>query len=181
MKLPARGLLVIGVFLAASLTFAACGGSSKKDKATDSSSSSSSSYSSSAATSAPAATARPATTVPPAATSAPAAAAPAAVAPTAAAAAPASAAAAPTAVSIVEFAFQPASFNVKVGQAVTVNVSNTGKVSHTFTIAGVADSGTLSAGTNKAVQFTPTQAGTLTFFCNIHGQATMSGQITVSQ
>jgi len=66
------------------------------------------------------------------------------------------------------------------GQAITLNVSNGGQFPHTFTITGVADSGTLSAGTSKPVTFTPSQAGTLTFFCMIHGQATMSGTITVS-
>ncbi len=83
-------------------------------------------------------------------------------------------------VSVTEFSYTPASFNVRAGQPVTVNVSNVGRVNHTFTISGVTDSGAINAGGSKTVTFTPTQAGTLTFFCTIHGANVMSGHITVA-
>jgi plastocyanin len=35
-------------------------------------------------------------------------------------------------------------------------------------------------GQSKSVSFTPTQAGSLTFFCTVHGQAAMSGTLTVN-
>ncbi len=149
--------LLAGVAVISAAALIACGGGSNKSESP---------------TQAPAATATraPATTAPP--TTAPAA------SPTTQAAAGAGGAS--LAVSIADFNFSPAALTARVGQAITLNVSNGGQFPHTFTITGVADSGTLSAGTSKPVTFTPSQAGTLTFFCMIHGQATMSGTITVS-
>jgi plastocyanin len=81
---------------------------------------------------------------------------------------------------IIDFAFQPATLTGRVGQAINLNVTNRGQAPHTFTIQGVTDSGTLNGGASRAVTFTPSAAGTLTYFCLIHGQARMSGTITVT-
>ena len=83
-------------------------------------------------------------------------------------------------VTIADFNFSPARFNARAGQATRLTVTNGGNFPHTFTIDGVVDSGTLAAGTNKVIEFTPSQAGTLVYYCTIHGRATMSGQITVA-
>ncbi len=88
--------------------------------------------------------------------------------------------AATQAMTVRNFSFSPATFSAAVGETVTVNVTNSGPSAHTFTINGVTDSGQIAPGTTKTVQFTPTQAGTLVFYCTIHGQAVMSGQLTVT-
>ena len=83
-------------------------------------------------------------------------------------------------ISIADFSFTPGRFNAVAGQQVSLTVSNTGQQPHTFTITGVVDSGTISPGQTKTVTFTPAQAGNLVYFCTIHGQARMSGQVMVS-
>jgi plastocyanin len=86
----------------------------------------------------------------------------------------------PTAVTMADFSYAPATISARVGQQVALNVTNAGALPHTFTIDNVVDSGTISAGQNRTVQFTPTQAGSLTFYCTIHGRATMSGTVNVT-
>ena len=83
-------------------------------------------------------------------------------------------------VQVRDFSFSPASFNATVGDPMTVTVTNAGPAPHTFTISGVADSGQIPAGQTRTVQFTPSRAGDLTFFCTVHGQAVMSGRISVA-
>jgi len=82
-------------------------------------------------------------------------------------------------VTISGFAYTPKTLTVQVGQPVSIAVRNNDGAGHTFTITGVVNSGTISGGDSETVSFTPMQAGTLTFFCAIHGQGTMSGTITV--
>jgi plastocyanin len=102
-------------------------------------------------------------------------------APTATAAAqPTSAAGGPQQVNIADFSYGPNTLTAQAGQPVNLTVRNQGALPHTFTITGVVDSGTLQAGGQAAVNFTPSQAATLTYFCTVHGQATMSGTLTVS-
>jgi plastocyanin len=84
-----------------------------------------------------------------------------------------------TRVSIVDFDYAPAEITAQVGQAITLNVTNNGQAPHTFTITGVTDSGTISPGQSKTVTFTPSAAGSLQFFCTIHGASIMSGKVTV--
>jgi len=83
-------------------------------------------------------------------------------------------------VTIADFNYSPARFNARAGQATRLTVTNGGNTPHTFTIDGVVDSGSLAVGANKVIEFTPSQAGTLVYYCAIHGRATMSGQITVA-
>jgi plastocyanin len=91
-----------------------------------------------------------------------------------------SAAGGPQQITIADFSYAPITLTAQAGQPVNLTVRNQGALPHTFTITGVVDSGTLQAGAQAAVNFTPSQAGTLTYFCTIHGQATMSGTLTVS-
>jgi plastocyanin len=85
-----------------------------------------------------------------------------------------------TAVEMVDFGYEPRSLTARSGQAVTLDLANEGDQPHTFTINNVVDSGRVEAGGSKSVSFTPSQAGSLTFFCTVHGQASMSGTLTVN-
>ena len=89
-------------------------------------------------------------------------------------------ASAPIEVKMVDFAYEAKPLTGRVGQAITLNLMNNGAQPHTFTIAGLVDSGRVEPGQSKTITFTPTQAGPLTFFCTVHGQAAMSGTLTVS-
>jgi plastocyanin len=112
--------------------------------------------------------------------------------PAAAAASPTSApaAASPTAasggqggtgnsVSLGDFSYSPARMTVRAGQPVQLTVSNEGQFPHTFTIDNMVDSGSISGGQSRVVNFTPPAAGMFTYYCTIHGAARMSGQLTV--
>jgi len=122
-----------------------------------------------AATSPAAATNPPAPTNPPAATNTP---------------APPTPTSPPTGgaltITISGFTYSPNAFNAQAGQTANLTVRNNAGFTHTFTIDGVVDSGNISGGNSRNVSFTPTQPGMLTWYCSIHGQATMSGTITVS-
>ena len=83
-------------------------------------------------------------------------------------------------VQVRDFSYAPNTLTAAVNDPVTITVTNAGPSAHTFTIAGLADSGAIPSGQTRNVQFTPTRAGDLTFFCTIHGQATMSGRISVT-
>lgn len=87
----------------------------------------------------------------------------------------------PIAVTIVDNSFGPGTISARVGQQLQLNVTNAGQFPHSFTIDGVVDTGQLSQGQSRQLSFTPTQAGTLTFYCTVHGRAVMSGTVNVSQ
>ena len=84
------------------------------------------------------------------------------------------------AVNLVDFAYEPATLSATAGEEVTLELTNGGEQPHTFTIDGLVDSMEVAAGESATVTFTPAEAGTLTFFCTVHGQATMSGELTVN-
>src|SRR5581483_7750885 len=153
LRLP---FVVLPALLAGALVVAACGGGNSNG---------------SSATAAPTRAAAVNPTSPPAAnpTSAPAA------NPTSS-----SGGAAANSITIANFTYSPGRFNAVAGQQVRLTISNQDSFPHTFTIQGVADSGPIAAGESKTVTFTPAQAGNLTWFCSIHGQARMSGQVIVS-
>ena len=58
--------------------------------------------------------------------------------------------------------------------------TNADTAPHTFTIDTLVDSGRIEGAGRGAAQFTPSQAGVLTFYCTIHGRERMSGTLTVS-
>jgi plastocyanin len=79
-----------------------------------------------------------------------------------------------TAVSIVDFAFQPASVTVPVGA--TVTWTNNGMAPHTSTSsAGGWDSGSLTSG--QSFSFTFPRAGSFSYICTIH--PSMMGTVVV--
>jgi putative membrane protein len=79
--------------------------------------------------------------------------------------------------------FEPTSFTAQVGQAVTVNFENAGALEHSFLIdeLNVKIEGVL-AGESGSATFTPSNAGTFTYYCNVtgHREAGMVGTLTVS-
>lgn len=83
-------------------------------------------------------------------------------------------------VEMFDFGYTPSSFESTAGEELTVNIDNVGAAPHTFTIDGVVDSGSIAGGESGSVTFTPSEAGTFTFYCTIHGAATMSGQLMVT-
>jgi plastocyanin len=89
-----------------------------------------------------------------------------------AAGARASASAAKT-VSIVSFAFKPATLKVKRGAR--VSFANTSNTAHTATKGGSFDTKRIAPGKSKAVQFD--QRGTFAYHCKIH--PFMKGKIVV--
>jgi uncharacterized cupredoxin-like copper-binding protein len=104
-----------------------------------------------------------------------------------------------------EFSFSPASINVKAGQTVQLTLQNTGALDHDFksdlpisnlvyqeadnepdeqqenSRNGVMDVD-FDKGQSARVTFTPTKAGTYTFYCDVQGhrEAGMQGTIVVS-
>ena len=91
-------------------------------------------------------------------------------------AAPAKPAAGGESVAIKGFAFAPTTIKAKVGQKITW--SNDDPAAHTVTAksGGELDSGTIAQG--SSFSFTPQQAGTIEYFCEIH--PSMVGTIDVS-
>ena len=77
------------------------------------------------------------------------------------------------AVTIADFAYDPATANVTVGS--TVTWTNDDNVPHTVTFDGGADSG--SMGTGATFQQTFNEAGTFAYGCTIH--PSMSGTVSV--
>jgi len=75
-------------------------------------------------------------------------------------------------VSMKNFAFNPSTFTVKVGEVVTFK--NDDSVGHTVNIDGV-DKGAVAPG--ATLEWTPDTAGTFPLKCTIHPQ--MTGTITV--
>jgi plastocyanin len=81
-----------------------------------------------------------------------------------------------TAVSIVDFAFQPASIEVPAGS--TVTWTNSGAAAHTVTADnGAFDSGQLEPGASFSQTFTT--PGTYTYHCEIHPR--MTGTVVVTE
>jgi nitrosocyanin len=81
------------------------------------------------------------------------------------------------------FKYEPASLTAKVGQAVTVNLENKGNLDHSFIIDELSVKlETVKAGTTGHVTFTPAQAGTFTYYCDVpgHKAAGMTGTLTVA-
>ncbi len=96
--------------------------------------------------------------------------------------APAQASAAAGAVNVaqLDFRFQPDKLTAQVGRSVTVDVTNNGKASHTFTITELNVDKTLAPGEKASVTFTPTGSGTLAYFCRFHRSRGMEGSLSVS-
>jgi len=82
-----------------------------------------------------------------------------------------------------ELKFTPNTLTAKVGQTVNVTLDNTGALEHSFLVDELSvDSGVVAGGSKKVVSFTPSAAGTYTFYCSIpgHKDGGMTGTLTVS-
>jgi nitrosocyanin len=81
------------------------------------------------------------------------------------------------------FKYDPPTLTAKVGDTVTVNLQNKGVLDHSFVIdeLGVKLEA-VKAGTTQPVTFTPTTAGTYTYYCDLpgHKAAGMTGTLTVA-
>ena len=81
-----------------------------------------------------------------------------------------------------EFAFSPSTLTAKAGEPVTITFKNGGKYPHNFTIKELnVASKTIGGGQSDTVTFTPTKAGTYTYYCGVDGHADkgMKGTLTV--
>lgn len=86
------------------------------------------------------------------------------------------------AVSAKEFAYTPSSITVSKGQTVKIDFTNNGTVAHNFTITELnVATKTIGPGETDSVTFTPTTAGTFTFFCSVDGHRDLglSGSLIV--
>ncbi len=79
-----------------------------------------------------------------------------------------------------DFYFEPAQLAAQAGETVTVRVANEGAAPHTFTIDELNVDQVLNPGQEATVTFTPSQAGTLAFYCRFHRGQGMEGSLTVS-
>jgi plastocyanin len=87
-----------------------------------------------------------------------------------------------TIVSGSEFMFSPSTLTAKVGEQVTVTFKNIGSYPHNFMIKDLnVASKTIQPGGSDTVTFTPTKAGTYTYYCAVdsHDSKGMKGTLTV--
>lgn len=80
----------------------------------------------------------------------------------------------------VDNAFKPAQLTAPAGQKVTVVLKNDGATLHNFSIDALGVSKDVEAGKQVTISFTPTSAGTLSFYCKYHQALGMTGSVTVS-
>ena len=104
-------------------------------------------------------------------------------------------------VTLQEFGFQPSTITVKVNRPVKIMLKNNGTVVHDFSSAdaivtlmnsqgAMHDMDNMNlmmhvaveAGQSGSIEFTPTQAGTYTFWCTVagHKEAGMVGKLVVT-
>ncbi len=81
-----------------------------------------------------------------------------------------------------EFSFSPSVITVKAGQPVRIRLQNTGKMPHDWVIDGLAKTSTIKSGETDTIEFTPTEAGTFSFYCSVgnHRAQGMEGKLTVN-
>lgn len=84
------------------------------------------------------------------------------------------------AVTAVDNSFDPSTLSAAAGAEVTVELTNDGSNPHTFTIDDLeVDTGSIAGGESGSATFTMGEES-VTFYCAIHGEATMSGTIEAS-
>jgi len=81
-----------------------------------------------------------------------------------------------------EFAFQPSTLMLKMGEPVKITFKNMGKYPHNFAVADLnVATQTLQPGEQGDVTFTPSKTGTFTYTCTVdsHADKGMKGTVTV--
>lgn len=87
-------------------------------------------------------------------------------------------------VTATEFAFEPSTIRVEAGKTVRIRLRNEGTLSHNLHVKGAGvHTGTIQGGGSDTVTVTPTETGTLRFFCKVpgHRQAGMKGRLEVRE
>jgi len=79
-----------------------------------------------------------------------------------------------------DFYFEPTYLKVAPGAKVTIELKNSGKMQHTFTIDGLGVDQTLNPGAKATVQATIPSSGAVSFFCRFHRGSGMQGAIYVT-
>jgi plastocyanin len=79
-----------------------------------------------------------------------------------------------------DFMFEPATINATAGKPITVIVKNEGQAEHNFSVESLKVNKDIEKGESQTVTFTPTQSGTIQFFCEYHKAShNMVGTLTV--
>jgi plastocyanin len=80
-----------------------------------------------------------------------------------------------------DFMFEPTAITATAGKPVTVTIKNEGQAEHNFTITSLKVDKDIEKGESQTVSFTPTQSGSIQFFCEYHKDSHgMVGTLTVS-
>jgi nitrosocyanin len=77
--------------------------------------------------------------------------------------------------------FTPNTLTVAKGTPVSIKIVNSSSLNHNFSLDAFNVNQNVDAGATQTVTFTPSQAGTYYFYCNVpgHAQAGMVGKLTV--
>ena len=80
-----------------------------------------------------------------------------------------------------DFMFEPTTITATAGKPVTVTIKNEGQAEHNFSIESLKVNQDIEKGESKTVTFTPTQSGSIQFFCEYHKNSHgMVGTLTVT-
>jgi nitrosocyanin len=80
-----------------------------------------------------------------------------------------------------DFMFEPATMTATAGKPVTVTIKNEGQAEHNFSIESLKVNKDVEKGESQTVTFTPTQSGTVQFFCEYHKNSHgMMGSLNVT-
>ncbi|HCU80120.1 MAG TPA: hypothetical protein DGN60_03020 [Chloroflexi bacterium] len=82
-----------------------------------------------------------------------------------------------------DIAYDADNINAAVGQTVNIEFVNNGALEHNFIIDEFGIDSLLQAGESSTISFTPDQAGTYEYYCNVAGhlEAGMKGTVIVSE
>jgi plastocyanin len=80
-----------------------------------------------------------------------------------------------------DFKFTPTTLTATAGKPVTVTVKNNGQAEHNFSISSLTVDKDIEKGDSQTVTFTPSQSGTVQFFCKYHKDSNgMVGSLSVT-
>ena len=80
-----------------------------------------------------------------------------------------------------DFQFEPTTVTATAGKPVTVTIKNEGQAEHNFSIESLKVNKDIEKGESQTVTFTPTQSGSIQYFCEYHKNSHgMVGTLNVS-